>query len=138
MTFKRVEGTKAIIRASAVSEKQFAYVQEIIAANNGEPKIVHKTLRAICNTLTGSVYAPYWITNNLVTKMKERGMYDLSRLHVSTAKPKSAPAKSAKKESKPKRERKTAKLGAPASVPVAEAPALSADVPLGIEAPAAE
>ena len=126
MSFKRVENTKSIIRASAVSQAQFDLLQKIIAANAGEAKMTRKVLRVIVKDLTSREYAPYWIMKNLVTKCKEWGIYDLSKLHASTAVAKPAKSKSTKKENKPKRERKTAKLGAPARVPVEAAPALEA------------
>jgi hypothetical protein len=63
MSFKRVENTKSIIRASAVSQAQFDLLQKIIAANAGEAKMTRKVLRVIVKDLTSREYDPASFTH---------------------------------------------------------------------------
>ena len=147
MSFKRLEGLTAkgtpitLFRAIVVNAEQFKLTQDMIAANNGEPRMTRKVILSMNELLRpGKAYMPYFISKNVACKTKTFGVYDLSKLKLSASEKKEiaapvaetteapAPAKAkrirAKRESKPK-------LGQPT-----ETVTVTDTTPLGIEAPA--
>jgi hypothetical protein len=86
MKFKRIEKMldetrqSTMIRATIVSDAQYAFVQSLIAAHNNDVLFRNKELHSLTQQLTGKKYVPYWIGKNIAVKTKTAGIYDLSKL----------------------------------------------------------
>jgi hypothetical protein len=114
MAFKKLEGLtkdgnpRTLFRAIAVNALQFQLAQEIIALYNGETKLTRKQCRDAHTALRGKKAAPYFISKNVVCKVKNvHGVYDLSRLKLAKSSMEVTETEPEKRESKPKRERKS-------------------------------
>ena len=96
MSFKRIEKTVTnqsgievpctLIRAIVINAKQFALVQAIIAACDGETLITRKRIMEVQKTVGyDHVFIPYWIGKNESCKTKTTGLYNLGVLKLSAS-----------------------------------------------------